>query len=285
VRDDDPAPACITWACQQRLTGPRRPLDGLRVCRRCADTYRDQLVEIPTLWAQLPTGDDWLVPVRDDQPPRSAPGPARAAPIDLTLAAITDPRTEWIEPGDLIAPATTLTKWAEYVHEQVGARGLASVYYVAGACGYLGRWSEWTLRQDWTAGLVLAVAEVHRVLRAVTPGPGRSPVGVCPGPAVGTGCGARLWAPAVGDTVRCRRCGTSWSREELLAQATADRVQLVDTEAIAVRYGVATGTIRRWAHEDRWPAHGTRRHRLWSLADAQAAYDRRHPTDIEEHAL
>lgn len=53
--------------------------------------------------------------------------------------------------------------------------------------------------------------------------------------------------------------------------------RLVDTEALAVHYGVATGTIRRWASEDRWQPHGTRRCRQWSLTDAQTSWEARNP--------
>lgn len=54
------------------------------------------------------------------------------------------------------------------------------------------------------------------------------------------------------------------------------RLMLLDTEAIAGHYGVATGTIRRWASQDHWHPYGTRRYRQWSLWDAQDSYDRRH---------
>lgn len=56
---------------------------------------------------------------------------------------------------------------------------------------------------------------------------------------------------------------------------TKPRLRLLDTEAIAVHYRVAPGTIRRWACQDRWRAYGTRRHRLWNLRDAQQSYERR----------
>lgn len=60
------------------------------------------------------------------------------------------------------------------------------------------------------------------------------------------------------------------------------RLRLLDTEAIALHYKVAPGSIRRWASEDGWHRYGTRRHRLWSLADAQASYERRQPRDQAE---
>jgi uncharacterized protein YjcR len=52
---------------------------------------------------------------------------------------------------------------------------------------------------------------------------------------------------------------------------------LVDARVVAVHYGVAAGTVRRWASEDHWTPYGDRRHRLWDLREAQASYERRHP--------
>lgn len=57
------------------------------------------------------------------------------------------------------------------------------------------------------------------------------------------------------------------------------RLRLLDTEAIAHHYGVATGTIRRWASEDGWHPYGTRRFRSWSLDDAQRSWEKRHAED------
>jgi len=55
----------------------------------------------------------------------------------------------------------------------------------------------------------------------------------------------------------------------------------VCTADVAKHFGIPIGTVRRWAMEDRWPAHGTRRNRYWSLSDAQASYEkrRRHAED------
>jgi uncharacterized protein YjcR len=53
------------------------------------------------------------------------------------------------------------------------------------------------------------------------------------------------------------------------------RLRLLDTEALAFHFGVAPGTIRRWASEDHWHPYGTRRHRQWSVAAAQKSRDDR----------
>lgn len=62
------------------------------------------------------------------------------------------------------------------------------------------------------------------------------------------------------------------------------RLRLLDTEATARHYGVAPGTIRRWASEDRWYPYGTRRYRLWNLIEAQTSYERRH-LDVSEEGV
>jgi 23S rRNA G2445 N2-methylase RlmL len=55
------------------------------------------------------------------------------------------------------------------------------------------------------------------------------------------------------------------------------RLRLLDTEALALHHKVAPGTIRRWASEDAWHRYGTRRHRLWSMAEAQRSARNRQP--------
>lgn len=54
---------------------------------------------------------------------------------------------------------------------------------------------------------------------------------------------------------------------------------LVDTAALARHFGVAAGTIRRWACQDTWPKYGTRRQRLWNLLDAERSHTTRHADD------
>lgn len=50
---------------------------------------------------------------------------------------------------------------------------------------------------------------------------------------------------------------------------------LVTTSDLATLLHVATGTVRRWASEDRWTPYGTRRNRLWDYNEAQESHDRR----------
>jgi hypothetical protein len=68
------------------------------------------------------------------------------------------------------------------------------------------------------------------------------------------------------------------------------RLRLLDTEAIAHHFKVATGTIRRWASEDHWHAYGPPRTRQWDLAEAQRSYEKRRreldkPVTSSEHSV
>ncbi|MGH3847064.1 MAG: hypothetical protein ACRDS0_37435 [Pseudonocardiaceae bacterium] len=49
----------------------------------------------------------------------------------------------------------------------------------------------------------------------------------------------------------------------------------VSTADASHLFGVPVGTLRRWAHEDRWTPHGTSRYRRWDYAAVQASHDRR----------
>jgi uncharacterized protein YjcR len=51
---------------------------------------------------------------------------------------------------------------------------------------------------------------------------------------------------------------------------------------LAALYGVAPRTARGWAAADRWRRKGTRPKR-YSVADAQASYDRRHAGRTARH--
>lgn len=51
---------------------------------------------------------------------------------------------------------------------------------------------------------------------------------------------------------------------------------------LAHLYGVAKGTIQRWASQDRWRRRGTYR-KAYHLGDAQASYDRRHLQAADQH--
>lgn len=49
--------------------------------------------------------------------------------------------------------------------------------------------------------------------------------------------------------------------------------RLLDTEAVAVHYRCAPGTVRYWASVHGWTKYGTRRHRLWDLDEIEALFE------------
>jgi uncharacterized protein YjcR len=51
---------------------------------------------------------------------------------------------------------------------------------------------------------------------------------------------------------------------------------------LAAVYGVSPSTARKWAAADRWRRKGTRPKR-YSVADAQASYDRHHGGRVAAH--
>lgn len=62
--------------------------------------------------------------------------------------------------------------------------------------------------------------------------------------------------------------------------STTTTPRLLDTEALARHYGVATGSIHRWASQDHWISYGGRRTRQRDLEQAQASYDRRRADQV-----
>lgn len=47
------------------------------------------------------------------------------------------------------------------------------------------------------------------------------------------------------------------------------------TDGVIALFGIARGTLYRWASEDRWRRRGTRRARLWNIEDVQRSHDTR----------
>ena len=201
---------CITPACQQRRPGPRRVLDGYRVCRAHADQLRDDLTGIPDRWAVLDAPDAILRPTGDGG--RRAPGFAAAAPANLTIIVLHDPRTVSLGRGDLHNPTVVLASWVDLV--LTAATGHTEPVDVGGACTLLLRWADFVLRQDWCGDLIDEVHEIHTQLGTLTGVRRPRPIGHCRTLLDDRTCGHPLWLPTHGDTVECRGCGREWPRRE-----------------------------------------------------------------------
>ena len=59
-------------------------------------------------------------------------------------------------------------------------------------------------------------------------------------------------------------------------------IRKMDTKSIAECYGVAKGSVGRWASEDKWMKYGTNRRQLWDFNEAAQSYKRRHPREYVE---
>jgi hypothetical protein len=204
---------CICHPCRTRTT-PRLAADGLRTCQHTADTYRDHLAYIPSHWSWLDTLTARL-PVKRDTVGRV--GRIHSpSPVNLTIVALTDPRTSWHEDGDLLNPRRALGEIVTAIRTAVGNTD-THLLAVAPAARYLTRWADFTLRQDWAADACHAVAQVHQVIRRAceemsvedhTPKP--RPVGYCPEATDGQTCGTALWHTTPGAPVICSGCGATW---------------------------------------------------------------------------
>ncbi len=190
---------------------PHHPADGHTVCQIDADRFRQHCVDIPDLWAPFTTLGA-LLPRRGETG-RTAPGAHSTAPIDLTVAAMHDPRTSWAEPGDLLNPALALGQVVVRVMaEGTGKTVTAAEYTVADSCRILGasRLTRWALAQDW-AGLMCWTVKLVRDQLAMLGGEHRPrPVGACINPE----CDGWVWPTATG--ARCGRCGVSFQGMDLV---------------------------------------------------------------------
>lgn len=218
---------CITPACARRRRGARRAVHGLRVCAYCCDEFRDALTEIPDRWLDL--DDPVLIFPQKGEAVRRSPGQAPGAPINLTWSALQDPRTVWIEPGDLIHPVDALGGYRTLLLDALAGRAVTVTdgrrpFYRSGGtvsdvCRAIAAHDNFAMRQDWAGYLCWAVRLVRDQLRSLTGAPRTRPVGYCPEAfGDGTWCGYPLWYPDTGD-LECGGCGGVWPRRQWLRLA------------------------------------------------------------------
>ncbi|WP_199444471.1 hypothetical protein [Umezawaea beigongshangensis] len=224
---------CITPACARRRHGARLALSGSRVCGWCREELRNALTEVPDLWDDL--DDPELLFGRKGEPIRRPPGIAAGAPLDLTYLALRDPRSVWVEPGDLIHPLDALGGYRVLLLDALAGRASPPVvdgrrvFYrrggggsVAVVCRAIAAHDDLALRQQWAGWLCWAVRLVRDELRSLTGAERTWPVGHCPEVyEVGDAdllCDYPLWYPMVGD-LECGGCGAVWPRRKWLALA------------------------------------------------------------------
>lgn len=218
---------CITPACARRRNGAHAALHGLRVCSWCADEFRTALTEIPDRWRDVDDPD--LMFPRKGEAIRRSQGQPPGTPLNLTWFALRDPRTRWLEPGDLIHPADALGGYRDLVLDALAGRAVqvhdgAEPFYRSGGwpqdiCRAIAAHDELALRQEWAGLLCWAVRLVRDQLRALTGHHRRWPVGYCPEIYLDGGwCGYPLWYPPTGD-LECGSCGQVWPRRKWMELA------------------------------------------------------------------
>ncbi|GAA3878096.1 hypothetical protein GCM10022243_48480 [Saccharothrix violaceirubra] len=199
---------CSTPTCASRDTPPWAA-EGATVCARCVTRLREDCTAIPTLWRPW-TATAALYPTRAASG-RRAPGVAPAAPANLVALVMTDVRTSWDEPGDLLNPQRALAEVsARILRDGAGqARALGSLS-VAESCAVIGvgplHW--WALAQEWAGAMCWTVRLVRHQLGGLAHEVRPRPVGTC------EGCQGPLWVS--GMSVVCRACRTDRSGFELL---------------------------------------------------------------------
>lgn len=285
--------ACVL-GCRNAEKIPFRAAPGLLACHQCSERLRTVLDAIAAVYERL-TEVDELVPGGhgDTGGGRKPPGP-RSPAVDGLLVH-SDPRSVT---GVRESPAAlaSIAGWARLVREERSldvapdrmrdtvpagrvsmARELATLRF---------HW-EWIMGQPWVDDFAAEMRDLLAALRRV----GRldAPelrIGKCPvvlvllelgnGDTIDLDCGASLRVRTDATEVRCRNCGTTWPRDRW--HELGD--QWTDYAFLAAELAVPPGTLRRWAHEDKWAMETRGGRRLVSRVDALASYDRRRRKDM-----
>lgn len=197
------------------LCPPARP----RVARpggytdwECHDRLREQLGEVVERYVQLSA-----VPGGGQGQGRRAPGYGSKPPVNMTVAALRDPRTRPVELGEAHSPVNLFVSWGRWLRE---ARGQNELQY--GEVGddinvlmiervYLLAALDWITRQDWVTTFAGQLRVVVRQLRSATGDPNPRPCGWCTASYPdGTPCGHPLFPPSEGKDIRCGACSSTY---------------------------------------------------------------------------
>lgn len=261
---------------------PRRAAPGSLVCPPCSDQLRVVLARLQRTYTAVTELDELIPGGRGGDGVRRVPGP-RSPAVDAILAH-TDPRSR-----DDSALAV-VESWARWVREERSldvdpGQMLATV--PAGRITMDRELETLRFNWDWLMGspevpwfaeamrsvlqaLRMVRGELDRVTRV-----GKCPTVVVPAELTGIGfdlaCGASLRVRPGANEIRCRNCGSSWTKERWpeLGEARADYA------TFAEQFSVPAATLRRWAREDSWDRAGTQTRPLWLRADVFTSYVRR----------
>lgn len=187
-------------------------------CARCLSRLDEALEDIVTLYALLPSVMEPGSVQLDDMPHgKRTDAPA---PVRLDVLALTDSRSTWAQRrGEIPSVLSVLSGWSRIVIEDCNL-SIPTEATVTTEAGLLRTHLQWIGKQAWVDDMWKEIRMVRSNLKDVCGEPLPKPIGTCPAEVIEEGqvvtCGALLYAPTYGDTVRCRDCNTTWSRDTWL---------------------------------------------------------------------
>lgn len=262
---------------------------GHNACQRCADRLAGNLLDLVKTYYELTSIAELTPTGSGDNSGGARPVPGPRSPAVDALLVHTDPRSV-TAPGQPPAALASITEWARSVREdrsadtppdQMRATVPAGRATMAREYRTLRFHWDYVLTQDWLpafADEVQAILNALRIVRRLNAPVMR--IGTCPkailtlvldGEQIPLLCGAQLRVRTDATTIRCRNCGSEWTRATWhhLGDGLTDYARLAD------ELGVVVGTLRYWASKDDWTEYGTRGRRLILRTQALDSYRKR----------
>jgi len=205
-------------------------MSGHRTCGHCSDKLAELLVEIAERFERLdpkPGG-------QGDLGTRGSPGFGSRAPGSDHIIVMRDPRSSriahvWVGSDGRVHYESTHPPLSVYSTLEVEVYDVAEqrqiqlpdpCHAVRHLAVYLHRHLDWLTRQDHIVELFANLRDLAAQMRGPTGDPAPKRIGPCPNVidrgATTVECGAPLYAPAYGDTIRCWACHREWERHEWL---------------------------------------------------------------------
>jgi hypothetical protein len=210
------------------IDGRRRRHAGL-TCRPCRDSLDDRLADIPRKYGPLSRIEMQMPVVGPKDGGKRGKGSAAPIPIRLDVLNLTGPASphdETTEP--LIGSLPTLTvleSWERVVRDCFGYSAGDGAATVETCAAFLRAQLDRICTEDWVAQFAASIIRAHNDLKDVWGEHRPQPIGICSVLVERGGdqveCGARLFASAYTDVVRCDSCGETWDRDRwrLLGQS------------------------------------------------------------------
>lgn len=273
------AQPCVLGCTTAHAGLPRQAAPGRLACHECADELHKLLGEVERLYRGLD-----VTPGASGSA-RGAPGYGPRSPAVDDLIAHRDLRTQ--RDGASHAGALAVVEsWARSIREdrsidlppdQVRATVPAGRVTMHRELGTLRFHWDWICGQPWVDEFAAEMRQLRGQLR--TARREAEPVlqiGTCPNvieidDELDAACGERLHVRPGDREIRCRSCGTTWTRDRWRQLGS----RWADYPTLAEQLGVPVGTLHRWRHEDGWKVSGSRSRRLVSRAEAIASYAKR----------